>query len=317
MSFSIASLQEQDFSLIQLSDPATGIRTKILPDHGALLQEFSMPVKGGRLQAVTGYHNLADLKQHHALFYRSAKLSPFPCRILDGRYYFDGKAYEFRHKFPDGSAIHGLLADKPFTVLETEASAAEASVLLEYRYHQEDPGYPFDYKINVKYTLKPEGRLKLETRVTNFSDLRIPMADGWHPYFSLGGKADDWTLTIDARTMLFLNDRLVPTGEKQTQDEFYAGARISDFRFDHCFLLEFDPDRPACRLYNPQNRAYLSLFPDKSYPYLQVYSPDDRLSLAIENLSAAPDSFNNGIGVTLLEPKHSQSFTTVYQIGLD
>jgi len=115
MPFTISKTTEQDLNLLQLTDPTTGIQVKILPECGALLHEFSIPLKERRLQAVSSYKDLSDLRQNHPLFYRSAKLSPFPCRVAHGRYEFDGKSYEFKNKFKDGSAIHGVLSDNPST----------------------------------------------------------------------------------------------------------------------------------------------------------------------------------------------------------
>ncbi|HEY4154802.1 MAG TPA: aldose 1-epimerase, partial [Puia sp.] len=192
MPFTISKTSAQDLNLLQLTDTSTGIRVKVLPDHGALLHEFSIPLPGGHLQAVAGYKNLSDLRLNHPLFYRSAKLSPFPCRIYKGQNRFEEKAYEFKNKFIDGSAIHGLLSDKPFVLVQDNADDFSSSVLLEYTYLHEEPGYPFDYKISVEYTLKKEGLLSLKTTATNLSSGAIPIADGWHPYFSLGGKIDDW-----------------------------------------------------------------------------------------------------------------------------
>ncbi|MGL6269156.1 MAG: hypothetical protein ACRC2O_14590, partial [Chitinophagaceae bacterium] len=58
----------------------------------------------------------------------------------------------------------------------------------------------------------------------------------------------------------------------------------------------------------------IEFHPDKSYPYLQLYTPPHRNSIAIENLSAAPDAFNNGMGLVTLEPDHTRTFSTRYKI---
>jgi aldose 1-epimerase len=46
----------------------------------------------------------------------------------------------------------------------------------------------------------------------------------------------------------------------------------------------------------------------RNYPYLQLYTPPSRDALSIENLSAAPDAFNNGLGLTILEPGQKVDF---------
>jgi aldose 1-epimerase len=60
----------------------------------------------------------------------------------------------------------------------------------------------------------------------------------------------------------------------------------------------------------------LRIEPDARYPYLQIYIPDNRQSIAIENLSAAPDAFNNKIGLLELEPYQQNQFSTSYTITL-
>ena len=314
MSFTITRERDEDLDLLQITDFATGIQVRILPQAGALLHEFSIPLGNRRIQVIDNYNNLADLKKNLTSSYKSAKLSPFVCRISEGKYKFEGSSFEFPDKFNDGSSIHGILSDKPFTILENKVLEDQAFILLEYHYKKENHAYPFEYLIQVKYTLKKSGRLYLQTTVKNLSSGRIPMADGWHPYFSLEGKVNDWLLSFHSIKNLAFNEKLIPTGEIIETDTFYSPRLIGNEKFDHCFLLEPDPDLPAATLENPANGLRLSFFPDMSYPYLQIYTPDNRNTIAIENLSSAPDSFNNGIGLLLLEPGDSQSFTVLYQL---
>ena len=84
---------------------------------------------------------------------------------------------------------------------------------------------------------------------------------------------------------------------------------------DNCFLLKTGHDKPACKLVNPSNGLSLSFFTDATYRYLQIYTPPHRSSIAIENLSAAPDCFNNKMGLLLLLPGDSQTFTVSYQLS--
>jgi len=313
MSFTISRERDEDLELLQITDFSTGIQVRILPEVGALLHEFSIPLGNRRIQVINSYKNLDDLKKNSA-FYKSAKLSPFVCRISEGKYNFENISYEFLNKFNDGSAIHGILADKPFTVLEKSTRENQAFILLEYHYKKEDPAYPFDYLINVKYTLKTGGCLYLDTTVKNLSPGRIPMADGWHPYFSLEGKVNDWLLSFHSKKKLLFNEKLIPLGHTVETSAFYSPRLIGDEFFDNCFLLEPDSGSPAATLENPANGLLLSFFPDSHYPYLQIYTAEDRKSIAIENLSSAPDAYNNGLGLIILEPGDSQSFSVLYKL---
>jgi aldose 1-epimerase len=314
MSFIITPERDEDLDLLQITDLSTGIQVRILPAAGALLHEFSIPLGNRRIQVIDNYKNQTDLHTHLSTSYKSAKLSPFVCRISEGKYSFENNRFEFLNKFNDGSAIHGILSDKPFTVLEKNTRTEEASVLLEYQYRHEDPAYPFDYNIQVKYILKTGGRLYLVTTVRNISPVRIPMADGWHPYFSLEGKVNDWLLSLHSRQNLAFDEKLIPLGPMVETERFYSPRQIGNEFFDHCFFLEQDPRIPAAELENPATGLRLSFFPDLSYPFLQIYTPPHRNSIAIENLSSAPDAYNNGIGLLIMQPDESQSFSVLYQL---
>jgi aldose 1-epimerase len=45
-----------------------------------------------------------------------------------------------------------------------------------------------------------------------------------------------------------------------------------------------------------------------------VYTPPHRNTIAIENLSAIPDAFNNEIGLITLAPQANAIFSTIYKI---
>jgi aldose 1-epimerase len=70
----------------------------------------------------------------------------------------------------------------------------------------------------------------------------------------------------------------------------------------------------VCHLRNPENGWELLFFAEKQYPYLQIYTAPHRKSIAIENLSGAPDCLNNDMGLIILEPGQSQTFTLSYQV---
>jgi len=314
MSFTITNEKDEDLELLQITDFLSGIQVRIFPDMGALLHEFSIPLGNRRIQVINNYQNLADLKNNLTSSYKSSKLSPFVCRLAEGKYKFEERYYEFRNKFKDGTAIHGILFNKSFTVLEKNIQPEEASILLSYQYRKDDPAYPFDYSLNVKYTLKKGGRLFIETVVKNDSTTAIPMADGWHPYFSLEGQVNDWLLYFRSKTNVAFDEKLIPTGQMIETTTYNKPKKIGTDFFDHCYFLEPDVSVPAATLENPENGLRLSLFPDSHYPYLQIYTPDDRKSIALENLSSAPDAFNNNLGLIILKPGDSQSFSVLYQL---
>jgi aldose 1-epimerase len=317
MSFTIRHTTQNDLDGVSIHDESNGTEISILPAFGAMLHSFTVRGRDGSdFNVINNYPSLAGLKAEISRSYKSAKLSPFACRIQDGKYRFGDKEYRFRRLFSDGNAIHGLLFDKPFTVLEETGGETSGAIVLEYTYKKEDEGYPFDYDCQVRYILHPDSVLEVVTAVTNLDKMTIPMTDGWHPYFRLGGKADNWELQFHSDAMVEFDDRLVPTGKLVQYNQFSTARPLGDTFLDNCFTLKPDLVSAACEIHHPANGLTVSFFPDANYPYLQLYTPDDRDSIAIENLSGAPDCFNNKMGLLLLEPGRSQIFTVRYKVGV-
>ena len=289
----------------------------ILPEHGALLHAFEIPLAGKPFNIVDNYTSRTDLEQGLTSSYKSAKLSPFPCRIANGRYQYEDQQLEFPRKFPDGSAIHGLLADQSFNILNQYADDHSATVTLRHHYKRADPGYPFEYICEVRYTLQENKVLQVQTTLLNLDNRTIPIADGWHPYFTLGGPIDGYELQFSSNTMLEFNEKLIPTGQVVHDPAFTVAAPLGSRRFDNCFLLEIQEGTPCCLLRNPQNGVTLTIYTNSLYPYLQIYTPDHRNSIAIENLSSAPDCFNNGMDLHLLPPRHTVTFNVWYQLSVE
>lgn len=316
MSFSTSRVTENDLSLVRLQDNATGTIISVLPEFGALLHGFEIPLQGSRLNIIDNYPGRKELMEDLDRSYKSSKLSPFACRIPGGKYNFEGQEFEFGKKFMDGSAIHGLLYNRSFNVLNQFADDNKASVVLRYQYKGEDPGYPFQYVCEVRYTLHTGRRLLVETTLLNLDDFNIPIADGWHPYFTLGDQVNDYELQFSSGSMLEFNEHLIPTGKYIPDTRFTNAAKLGNRRLDNCFLLQLREGFPCCVLRNPQNRVSLSFFTDTGYSFLQIYTPDHRRSIAIENLSGAPDCFNNGMGLMLLPPRRSETFHVWYQLSV-
>lgn len=317
MSFTIDRYKINDLSLLRLQDNATGAMVAILPAYGALLHAFEIPLQGKNFNIIDNYSGKEEVEQSLTTSYKSARLSPFVCRIAGGQYQFEGQEYEISQKFMDGTAIHGLLANKPFNLLNQFADDRSASASFRYHYKREDPGYPFDYVCEVRYTLHPNRVLQAQTTLLNLEDHTIPIADGWHPYFTLGGTINDYELQFSSNAMLEFNEQLIPTGNILFDASFLEPALLNGRKMDNCFALEIQEGVPCCILRNPQNGLVLAFYTNAHYPYLQIYTPDHRKSIAIENLSGAPDCFNNGMGLTLLAPRQAATFNVWYQLSVE
>src|SRR5579863_6064534 len=103
MKFAIKHKTENDLALIVLVDNETGSEVSVLPSHGALLHAFTLQAKGSSFNIIDHYKSLQQLKDTLDTSYKSSKLSPFVCRIPNGKYHYEESEFEFQKKFADGS----------------------------------------------------------------------------------------------------------------------------------------------------------------------------------------------------------------------
>jgi len=297
--------------VITLRNAVTNASVEVFT-FGALLNAFNVPLNDTQINVIDGFSSLADAKENITPFFKSAKLSPFVCRVKNARYKFGENTYQLSKYSSRGNAIHGLLFNVVYSIGEHKSDNNGAYVKLEYLYNNLGEGYPFRYKCEVEYTLTEGNALTVKTTITNEDEQLMPVTDGWHPYFTLGDRIDEYQVEFQSKEMLLFDDELIPTREMVGYEDFGSLKEFGPTLFDNCFTLNFAECQPMCVVRNPAKKVQLEIYPDPSYPYLQIYTPDHRKSIAIENLSAAPDAFNNGIGLKVLSPGETASFSTKF-----
>jgi aldose 1-epimerase len=234
---------------------------------------------------------------------RGQLLLPWPNRIADGRYEFDGEAEQLPLDEPErGNAIHGLVRWAPWRVSDRRPD----SVTLEHLLHPR-PGFPFALALRVHYTLDADG-LGVHLEATNVGARPCPYGAGAHPYLALDtGTVDDVTLQVPAETVLEADERGIPVSAASVEGtpfDFRAPRVIGDLALDHCFtdLVRDDDGRARVRL-----GTGTTLWVDEGYRFLMVFTGDGlpdvaRRSLAVEPMTSAPNAFRTGDGLVRLEP---------------
>jgi aldose 1-epimerase len=176
-------------SVITLKDLSTNTFAEIY-SYGALLNQFSGRHGGGMLNVVDGFSGLQEATEKLTTFFKSAKLSPYACRVNNSKYNFGEGNYSLTKFSLRGTAIHGLLYDADFSIKQHSHDENGARVKLEFTYDKASEGYPFSYKCEVEYTLTEGNALSVSTTVSNVDEKLLPVVDGWHPYFTLGDRMD-------------------------------------------------------------------------------------------------------------------------------
>ena len=266
----------------------------ILPEAGATIYEL---VLAGRT-VIHGRDTYEDFVRNRSA-YEGARLCPFPSRIEDGSYNFNGIRYKLK---PNDNfkrnAIHGLLADADYSMLDT--FLGENSGRIRFCFNFEGiAGYPFPFYTELNFILE-EHSITIETSIENRHNESIPMGDGWHPYFNLGNNIDGLKLRLPSTKALVLNEYLIPTGQMV---EKQLNETLGSMSIDDCFVI--DPSLGQAHTYLSDSKNTLNIWQDTGKPgynYLVVYTPGDRKQIAIEPLTSPPNAFNSGDGLVVMEP---------------
>jgi aldose 1-epimerase len=242
---------------------------------------------------------------------RGQVLVPWPNRIQDGSYEFDGRRHQLPLTEPErGNAIHGLVRWAPWRAAEREP----ARIVMEHVVYPQ-PGYPFTLGLGVEYELGEAG-LSVRTTATNLGADSCPYGCGQHPYLKLGNRTvDTLELRAPGGRVLTHDERDLPAGAEPvdgTEFDFRAGRPIGGTKLDNAFAsLERDEDgRARVRLRDPGDGAELTLWVDEGYGFLMLYTGDDRpdvnrRSLAVEPMTCPPNAFRSGDSLVRLEPGES------------
>ena len=247
---------------------------------------------------------------------RGQLLAPWPNRIRDGRYRYDGAEHQLAiTEVPLDNAIHGLVRWAPWMV----TGQTESAVTLGCRVLAQT-GYPWSIELATTYSLGSDG-LTVTQSVTNQSSSVAPYASGAHPFLTLpSGRVDGWTLRAPAATRLPSDERMLPTGDREavagTAYDFREGRVVGDVKLDDCFtdLIRDESGIATVRLSEGSHAVELWL--DDTQPWLMLFSDDgegpSRQGLAVEPMTAPVDAFNSGDGVRHLEP--GETFTATWGI---
>jgi aldose 1-epimerase len=241
---------------------------------------------------------------------RGQLLMPWPNRIRDGRYTWDGDEQQLPLTEPSRSnASHGLVRWAAWTV----GSHSASSVGLTYRLMAQS-GYPWTLDLSITYSLDDDG-LTVTQGAVNRSGSAAPYAQGAHPYLTAGpGPIDDWELLLPAATRSLADpDRLLPVGREDvtgTDADSRSPRRLGQVGFNHAFtdLVRGEAGRATTVLRDPGTGAGVELWVDETQPWLMVYTADDRpaplhrRSVAVEPMTAQADAFRSGEDVVRLEP---------------
>jgi aldose 1-epimerase len=282
-----------------------GDQRAVVVEVGGGLRSFSV----GERELIDGYG--IDERCTGA---RGLPLVPWPNRIADGVYSFDGVEYQLPLTEPDQkNAIHGLLRWRNWECREHSPNHVVVGTVLRPMM-----GYPFTLDVRVAYTLDDQG-LSVRTEATNLGASACPYGSGQHPYLLPGGSLDESRLQFRAGTFLPTDARGIPTGRRAvegTELDFEREQAIGNRDIDVAFTdLARDADGRAWLSFTGADGFGIDLWLDRAYEFLEVYTshtqpaPHHRTGLGVEPMTCAPDAFRSGDGLLRLEPGASAAAT--------
>jgi aldose 1-epimerase len=242
-------------------------------------------------------------------------LMPWPNRIRDGRYVFNGEPQQLSlSEPPRHNAIHGLVCWLPWQCVAQSAESVTLECMMPAQ-----PGYPWPLRLRTQWTVGAEG-LRVTHEASNAGPVAAPFGLGVHPYLKLPGVAvDDVVLHVPGRSRLLLDSRLLPIGAAKVAGGDYdfteprrIGPAILDIAFGDVVMdpatVEGAAGRSVVTLSTVDGSSAIRVWADAAFPWWQVFTGDTlhgerlRRSVAVEPMTCPPDAFRSGKDVVVLEP---------------
>ncbi len=234
--------------------------------------------------------------------HRGATLAPWPNRVVDGSYTFGGVERQLPLTEPARAhALHGLVTWLDFEAIDKGPDHVTLATRIEPQ-----TSYPWRIVIKTTFSLGPDG-LTQTVSARNDSAEPAPWGTGPHPYLVAGpGRVDDWTLELPADQVLAVTaDRLIPTdladvdAHEPARFDFRTPRQIAAAEIDHAFTgLTRDAAGLATVRVTAPTGSGVEMSWDAGCPWVQIHTADrpglpiDRIGLAVEPMTCAPDAFN-------------------------
>jgi aldose 1-epimerase len=266
---------------------SSGAYRAVITEVGATLRSFSV---NGR-DVVRGF-GVDEMSKAG----RGQNLIPWPNRIRDGRYSFNGVSQQLALSEPARhNATHGLARYVPWVLVDKKMDALSNRV----RIHPQ-PGWPGTLEATITHQVGEAG-LTVTVEATNVGSTELPFGYGAHPYLTVGeSTVDEVALTVPAASYLEVDDeRLLPLRLSPVAGTAYdlrEGRVLGSMSLDTAMTdLARDSDgRWRVRLL--LRDRYAELWGDEMMGWTQVFTggPNRDWSIAVEPMTCGPDSFNAG-----------------------
>lgn len=249
-------------------------------------------------------------------------LFPFPNRIREGRFAWEGRAYELERNDPaNQNAIHGFPLRLPWRLLDAGADGEGAWVVGEFQASVDAPAaldrWPGDYHLLLHYTLRRD-ELEVECIATNPNSQALPAGLGYHPYFALAPFGGEEALVqVPADEVWELHESL-PTGRRLPaagERDLRTAQPLAGRKFDDALT---SLTSQTSGLAHPSGHAKLEMTAGPDFGHLVVFTPPHRQALCLEPYTCVTDAINLHArqvptGLKILDPGESWVTEVAYR----
>lgn len=239
-------------------------------------------------------------------------LVPWPNRVRDGRWVHQDAVQQLDITEVDRTnAIHGLLRNTPYQLVETSDDAVTLGAAVVPQH-----GWPFHLWTTVEYRLTGNG-ITVTHSVTNLGAEPAPYAVGTHPFLRVGDHGvDDLTLTAQAVEHVIVDDRLNPVGLEPATGawDLRVGRLVAELALDDAFRVEPDADGVIRTVLSAPDGTETELWQEADWEWLQLFitrvfptAGGPVTAIAVEPMTAPADALNSGVGLRWIEPGASWS----------
>ena len=295
-----------------------GAEFEILSGYGAGLNAWRIPDANGNLtDLLFGYREGDDIYKIGPDTNAGCRLAPFPGRVAYAKFKWHDKEYQLVNNVSWAPhALHGFLQNQKweFKSFETHDDPGHEHCTIEFScdWPGAFAGFPFPFRATNSITFTGK-EVQVASIVENIGDKPMPYSEGWHPYFSLGEKIDTLTLKLPPSKLAELDKADIPTGQYHEDTRFVGGRQIGDEFINDCFCIASPSDSrnmtPVADLEGKIGRITIWQYTgSENYNALQIYTPPNRMSIAIEPMTAEPDALNHHRGLIVIPPGETKMF---------
>ena len=288
--------------IVEITDRDTGSLARIATDVGFNCYRFLARVSDRDqvevIDAVDGFESGDKATSHYGI----PVLFPFPNRIRDGKYSWDGKTYQLPDigitRDGNGNAIHGFCMDVPWRVIEQTSSSVTGEFQLSIDAVERLSLWPTDCLIRITYSLQGAS-LRADITVINPSTRPLPWGFGTHAYFRLplaaGSNLGHCTAYAPVRKTWKL-DQYLPTGELDVPQEH---TRLEDspyldtLKLDDVYTdVQLQQGQLVCRIMDEKAGLQVEQRCSADFREVVAFTPPWSSAVCLEPYTCVTDAIN-------------------------